>query len=384
MPESGHYSEGRRHGSRRMALAHVLAAGEYGGLESVVESLAKGLANRGHSITAILLLEEDSSAQTLERALLDEGIDVQILRSPARAYLREQQELRSALRQMRLDVVHGHGYRADIQVSFAAAALGLPSISTVHGFTGGGWKMRLYEALHERSLRRFSRVVAVSGPIAARLEAHGVERERIRIVQNVRCGSEDPLPRGAARQELGLAEDACLIGWVGRLSFEKGADLLLEAVALVERKDVIVCILGDGPELQPLRSKASRLGLADRVRWAGRKEKAGRFFRAFDAFVLSSRSEGTPIVLFEAAAADVPIVATSVGGVPDVFGPDEALLVEAGSPDLLARAIDQTLADEVQSGQRACRARDHVETRFAVAPWLDRYEEIYAELCRSR
>jgi glycosyltransferase involved in cell wall biosynthesis len=124
--------------------------------------------------------------------------------------------------------------------------------------------------------------------------------------------------------------------------------------------------------------------LADQVRWCGAVSDAAQLFKGFDVFVLSSRTEGTPIVLFEAMAAGTPIVATSVGGVPDVVSSREALLVPPDDPGALADAVRRVWADPVAAAARARRARERLETGFALAPWLASYDRIYRSLRSAR
>ncbi|MDH5284682.1 MAG: glycosyltransferase, partial [Gemmatimonadota bacterium] len=110
---------------------------------------------------------------------------------------------------------------------------------------------------------------------------------------------------------------------------------------------------------------------------------AGQLVGAFDLLVLSSRTEGTPIVLFEAMQAGVPIVATAVGGVPDVLGPDTALLVPPGQPALLASAIQSVARDPAAALARAAKAKARLESEFAPGPWLAGYEALYHSLLPS-
>ena len=158
---------------------------------------------------------------------------------------------------------------------------------------------------------------------------------------------------------------------------EKGVDVLLAAVAQLGDLPLVVSVVGDGRRRRQLEREAGRLGVSDRVRWVGTRTEAARLFAAFDVFALSSRTEGTPIVLFEAMAARTPIVASAVGGVPDVLSPQEALLVGADDPGALARAIRSVHADPTAAADRARRANERLAREFAPGPWLEQYERIY-------
>jgi glycosyltransferase involved in cell wall biosynthesis len=136
-------------------------------------------------------------------------------------------------------------------------------------------------------------------------------------------------------------------------------------------------MIGDGPEREALRERAANLGITDRVTWHGSVSNAGALFSAFDAFVLSSRTEGTPIALFEAMHSDVPIVTTRVGGVPDVVGSDEAILVPSEQPTMIARALDSIFTDPPSAKQRSARARQRLVRDFGPEVWLAEVERIY-------
>jgi len=362
----------------------VLACHPFGGAESVVRILSTGLRERGHRLHVVALVDPEPTPHPFELAAREAGIEVISLRVPPRAYWHERRDVAVLMRRLGAQVVHTHGYRADVQAGAVARRLGLPSVSTVHGFTGGDWKNRLYERLQERALRRFDAVVAVSRPLVQRLRSRGVPAERIICVPNAWRRSGDALPREEARRLLGLADGEAVVGWVGRLSSEKGADLLLEALARIAEASVIACVIGDGPEHATLVKRADTLGLGSRVRWVGVRPEAGALFRAFDAFALSSRTEGTPIVLFEAMDAGVPIVATRVGGVPDVVSEREAWLVEPERPDALATALGALRADPDEAARRVRSARQRLEEAFRIEPWLDAYEALYQRLATGQ
>jgi glycosyltransferase involved in cell wall biosynthesis len=170
---------------------------------------------------------------------------------------------------------------------------------------------------------------------------------------------------------------------VGRLSHEKGPDVLLDALSELCDVAPLVSMIGIGRERAALERRVAALGAKADVRWHDLVADAGRLFRAFDVFVLSSRTEGTPIVLFEAMAAEVPIVATRVGGVPDVVSPLEATLVASGDPAALAAAIRGVRADPDGAARRAGAARERLRRDFGLEPWLDRYAALYERVRRA-
>jgi glycosyltransferase involved in cell wall biosynthesis len=237
--------------------------------------------------------------------------------------------------------------------------------------------------LQRRSFRRFDAVIAVSRPLGDRLIGAGVPRSRLHVIPNAWRRSGPALERAAARRVLGLPREDFVVGWVGRLSHEKGPDVLLEALPALKTLPVTVCVIGDGVDQHGLKTRAAQLGVSDRVRWIGVVPNAERVFRAFDVFVLSSRTEGTPVVLFEAMAAGVPVVAASVGGVPDVVSGAEALLVRSEQPARLAAAIREVAEHPAAAKQRAQAAESRLTRDFGVGPWLERYLEVYRLVSRG-
>jgi len=363
------------------SIVHVVAPAPFGGLEYVVRTLAAGQLAAGRSVSVVALTDRGSSSPLVDQ-LGAAGVPIRLL-ACGRHYLRERRELMRVFEASRPCIAHTHGYRPDVQAGAAARLAGVASVSTVHGFTGGDIKNRVYERLQRRALRRFSAVVAVSRPLVDRLARAGVPGDRIHLVPNAYRSEADILPRGAARAQLGLPDEpgTFVIGWVGRISQEKGADLLLEAMVRMRSRDARAVFIGDGPDRAALESRAAALGVADRIHWLGTVPGVARCYRAFDCFALSSRTEGTPIVLLEAMAAGVPVVAASVGGVPDVVSSQEALLVPPEQPDALALALDQVASDPAASAARAARAAIRLQSERSADRWLAAYDAIYQGLC---
>ena len=361
----------------------MLAPSPVGGLERVVHALAIGQHRAGHDVHVAAVLDRGADDHPFLRPLREAGVGVTPILVGSRAYLRERREVAAICQARQPAVVHTHGYRADVLDAGVARSLGIPVVTTVHGFTGGDAKNRLYEWLQRRAFRRFDAVVAVSRPLGEALGRGGVRRERLHIVPNAWPEDRPVEEARVAREALGVPTGAFHIGWVGRLSHEKAPDVLLEALSRLRDVPFVASFIGSGPEQPALERRAAELGLAERIRWHGLVPEAGRLFRAFDVLVLSSRTEGTPIVLFEAMAAGVPIVTTAVGGVPDVVSDGEALLVPPEAPDPLAAAIRAVYATPEAAAARARRAQQRLEREFSLEPWLARYEAIYRSLRRS-
>jgi glycosyltransferase involved in cell wall biosynthesis len=189
-------------------------------------------------------------------------------------------------------------------------------------------------------------------------------------------------PRDEARQGLALPTGLRLVAWVGRLSREKGADVMIEAVPHLP-EGVSLAMVGDGPERGVLEARAAQLGVSDRIRWLGAVPEAGRYLAAFDAFALSSRTEGTPIALFEAMAARLPIVATAVGGVPDVVTDREAILVPSEDPEALGLALARVFS-EPATANRVAAAATRLDDQYGVSAWVERHDEVYRAAIAAR
>jgi glycosyltransferase involved in cell wall biosynthesis len=346
-----------------VAVLHVVAPGQVGGLESVVLALTAGQAARGDRVHVAAILD---GQRPDKHTFLDSlAVEHSVIALPARAYGRERAAVADLCSRWRPDIVHTHGYRTDVIDAGVARRVGIPTVTTVHGFTGvGGWRGRFYEYLQRRAFRRFGAVVAVSRPLVTLLRNDGVPPSRVHLISNAYA----PRPfvsREDARRALGLG-DGFIAGWIGRLSREKAPDVFVEAIS--KTAGITGAIIGSGREAPRNSPDVVMLGqIAD----------AARLITAFDVLVLSSRTEGTPMVLFEAMAARVPVVATAVGGVPDVVSEREALLVPPDRPDDLARAIAEVRDDPTSATARADAAAARLATEYAVAPWVERYAAVY-------
>lgn len=352
-----------------------------GGLESVVRALSGLLHTTGCDVTVAALVSR--ADHPFVAGLASRGVPVVPVVTHHRNYPRMYREVARLIRGRRTAIVHTHGYLADVLAAAAARRARVPVISTAHGFTGGGWRNRSYEALQRRAFRRADAVIAVARPLADRLVASGVSVGRVVLLRNAWAPVPGMLDRSAARRRLGLEPHGVTIGWVGRLSAEKGPDVFLGALEHLGTTGVRGVVVGDGPERDSLQARARALppGL---VTLLGPVPDAGTCLQAFDALVLSSRTEGTPVILLEGMAAGVPIVATAVGGVPDVVGPAEALLVPPDSPAALAAAVRSVLDRPDEAARRAEAARRKLDEVFSADRWCRAHVDLYRAVTAGR
>lgn len=362
-------------------ILHVLAPTLEGGLERVVTMMCSGQKSSVHVAAVVepgMAVDHPFIVQLREL-----GVPVTPIVVGARDYFSEFYLISALVAQLRPSVVHSHGYRSDVIGGLVARSHRVPTVSTVHGFTGGRLRNRLNERVQLLALRRADAVIVVSAPLARRLAEDGVRRDRIHLVPNAFTSLFDVLPRAVARERLGIRSDALVAGWVGRLSKEKGADVMLDALAESDPRWQL-SVIGRGEEMERLREQSRKLRILPRVTWHGPIANAGSLFAAFDAFVLSSRTEGTPITLLEAMNAGVPIVATSVGGVPDVVDSAHALVVGAEQPAQIARALSQIDREPLAATERSRRAQNRLNQAFGSATWLAALDSVYEAAARTR
>ena len=360
-----------------MRIVHVLAPATFGGLERVVEELATGQHRRGHDVHVIVLLEPATPEPIIVADLRERAVPVLSILLPGRAYATQLRLLREHCARLSPQVIHTHGYLPDVLSTLLIPRLAARRVSTVHGFIGGTRRGRLYEWLQCRAYRWID-AVAVSQKLANDLVRRGVPASHVHLITNAAATIDKPMSRDAACRQLGLPISGFNIGWVGRISREKGLDVLIDALPALADLSAHVAVIGDGPERSSLEERARRIAQATPVVWSGIIPDAARLLNAFDVLVISSRTEGTPMILLEAMALGVPVVTTAVGGIPDVVRDGEAILVPSENPSALAAAIRSVSSDPTGAEKRAERAKQRLAGAFSAEQWLDKYDRVYA------
>jgi glycosyltransferase involved in cell wall biosynthesis len=297
--------------------------------------------------------EPASSATDFVNAARKLELEVEIINERRRLDLAAITALKSVVDKKRPDVVVTHSVKSHFLLWRSQVWRELPWVAFHHGYTTTDLKMRVYNRADRWSLPHARKIVTVCHAFARELAEHtGVAAEQIAVHPN----SIRPEPKPAIadvlslRNRLGIADDERIVLTVGRLSREKAqSDLLAAFKHLRDTHPEIslrLIIVGDGPERERLEAVTRADGRGELVIFTGQRNDVELFYAAADVFALPSHSEGSPYVLLEAMAANLPIVATSVGGVPEILTNNEtALLVPVNDPPATAAAIERVLTD---------------------------------------
>jgi glycosyltransferase involved in cell wall biosynthesis len=288
-------------------------------------------------------------------------------------------------RRERVTIWHGHDYKSNALGLLLRRFWPMRLVTTVHGWVQYTARTPLYYTLDRLCLRFYEKVLCVSEDLYRMCRGSGVPAGRCELVENGIDLTEYTRRHSpaAAKARLGLPPDRLLVGAAGRLSAEKGFDLLIRAVDRLAQggRDVGLVIFGEGGERAALEALVGRLGRTDRVRLAGYCADLAGWYEAMDVFGLSSLREGLPNVLLEAMALEVPVVATRVAGVPRLVEDGaNGLLVEPGSAEALAGALGRLLGDPALRDRLAAAGRRTVEGRYSFAARMRKVAALYDAL----
>jgi glycosyltransferase involved in cell wall biosynthesis len=371
-----------------MNVVHLAASPFFGGPERQMLGLARHLPPAYRSI--FLSFAEGGRCAPFLEHVHRHGFEGRALSPGARRLLPSVREVTSCLREYEADVLCCHGYKPDLVGWLAARRAGVPIVSVSRGWTAVSLKVRINEALDRFSLRWMDHVVCVSHGQAARVRRAGVTEKRLSVIHNAirtdRFDDPDPSCREALQRYFSSPR-RLIVGAAGRLSPEKGFAVLVDAAAIVLRQvpDAGFVVFGEGPLADDLTRQIAAHGLEGRFVLAGFRDDVDRFQPHLDLSVLPSYTEGLPNAVLEACAARVPVVATAVGGTPEVLADgDNGYLVPPGDADALAHRIRDLLDSVTLRRQMGKRGRERVETHFTFEAQSQRYQRLFATLSASR
>ena len=350
------------------------------GAEAVILNLSHVLERQADR--SVIASFDNASRQLHERAVA-EGLTSVLIPCQGQFSPETLQAIRAVVKERRIDVLHAHGYKADLYSWAALRSSGVALVSTCHTWYDNDLAVRVYGALDRRVLRGFGRVVAVSAEVERRLLDSGVSTDRIRRIRN---GIDVHAFADVAEGRENRTSQTLRVGLVGRLSREKGVDVFIDAAARVAQAvpNVEFVVVGEGPDRPQLEEQIRALNLDGRLRLLGHQDSMLPVYAGLDLLVSASRQEGLPVALLEGTASGLPLVATTVGEVPTLVVQDETgLLVAPGDAAALADAMVQVLVDDDRRLTLGRNARTRIEREYSADRMAAEYSQVYREALSS-
>jgi glycosyltransferase involved in cell wall biosynthesis len=369
-----------------MNLLHLISSSGFFGAERVVCELCRCSVAPGLTMHIAVLTRDEGLLASFKKAVNRPEVDVIGIPCSGRLDVKAVKALKRIIADRQIDILHSHGYKSDFYALILKNICRRPLalFATNHNWIGLTINEKVYQAIDALALRRFARIVAVSEQVKRDMTVRSIPPSRIEVIGNG-IDPEDPDLRGdraAARQGLGLNDDDLVIGNVARLTAEKDHARLIEAVATLrpDVPNIRLIIVGDGPERAALEELARQKHLGDAARFTGNTDNARRCYAAFDMFALPSLNEGLPMVLLEAMAAGVPVIASSVGAVPRVVQHGKnGLLISPGDTAQLVQAMRRLAADPTLRAELSRQGAETVRNDFSSHAMVRRYWEIYED-----
>jgi glycosyltransferase involved in cell wall biosynthesis len=379
-----------------MRILHLIHSEGIYGAERVLLFLAREQLS-GHEVFVGSIRDPETGQTRFEAMASSLGLSVVSVRIAPRPTPTVVRSLLRIVRDVAPDVLHSHGYKANILLGPLPRRLRGPMLTTLHGWTSarGFSALWLYEHLDRLSLRAIDSVVVVAPSMLSLPAVRRVKASRRRVIENGIPSREarlaDLFAQGVAPLPDELlkftARQPTLIA-IGRLSAEKGFTVLLDAFAVARAQSASqhqLLIVGDGAERHLLARRIDELGLLECVRLAGYVEAADRLFNGAAGFVMSSLTEGLPLVVLEAMQWGVPIVATAVGAIPDLLDRGRCgQLVAPADVAALSTALRRLMSGDSSSSEAAASAMRLVSERYSSARMAQQYVDAYETIREPR
>lgn len=367
-------------------VLYLIGGGEFGGAEQHLLGLVSHLdAHEFHPQVAVFYEEEFS---TRVRAL---GIPTTVLQSDSKS-LGGLHPLRDLIRDWRPHVIHTHGVRANLIGRLANRAEGFPakSVTTVHSIMSldypVAWKRMVFGAAEQKTWPYVDHFILVSEAMKRDLIQIGMPKDKLSVVHNaleLPDAPQEHVPVTNLRELIGVGDDVTIVGTVARLHPVKGHTYLLKAIQKIvqQRQDVVFPWIGDGDLHAELEREAKELGVDKYIKMLGFRKDVPDLLPQLDLFVLPSLSEGLSVAILEALAVGVPMIATAVGGTPEVITDHEdGLLVPPADPDALAESICLLVKNTELRRRLAKAGQEMVFRRFALTRLVRETTEVYKNL----
>lgn len=368
-----------------MKVLHIIDSGGLYGAEVMLLNLAMEQIRIGLDPVICSIGEKGIGEKPLETEAIKRGIKIKIFRMTPGPNIMGAFKILKFAEKEKFDILHSHGYKGNVLFGFILKAFHrIPLIATVHGWTTATSnrlsKMKLYEWLDAKSLKYIDRVVLVNKEMFSNPMIRSKNLQNFTVINNGIPSLTEKSSKDMDKEIIEFCQEGFVVGSIGRLSYEKGFNFLIEVVARLslEIREIKLVIIGEGRERKILEEMVVSLGLKEKVLMPGYRDTADMYLSLFNVFVIPSLTEGLPMVLLEAMQYGIPVVATSVGGIPDVLedGKD-GLLVQPGESDMIATSLRKVYKKELDLATMVKRAKDKVLNNYSSERMAREYKRIY-------
>jgi glycosyltransferase involved in cell wall biosynthesis len=368
--------------SERIKILHLIAPHSIGGAERVLLTFFHNVDRKKIDLVLGTFNKNQRDKDNFSREAEKAGLPVESIHFKNPYDISQILDLYRIIKKHHPDIIHTHGYKTNILGLLIAKPLGIPIVTTVHGLYKDSTKIIPTLELSLKLLKYFHTIIAVSDNIKAQLENLNIPSKKIITIRNVPPSNDRGLSTNHSqfREEFGIPFNTKLIGFIGRLDKVKGCDYLIKAVSELAKRGLNFClvIVGDGPERESLNSLVEDLGLQKQIYFCGFRDDTTNVYQSLDLFVLPSLNEGIPLAMLEAMSQGVPVIATRVGGVPEVIQDGvNGLLVPPVDPRALAEAMVESLSKTDEAAKRACEANRKIYDEYSVDKWMEKIQNIY-------
>jgi glycosyltransferase involved in cell wall biosynthesis len=369
-----------------MKILHIISSSGMYGAEAVILNMSRTLNESSNSSILGVFSNSANPNLQLHEVATAQGIDSHLISCTGQIDRTVPASIRELAARTNADILHAHGYKADLYSYSALRQSAIPLVSTCHNWLDNDLAVSLYGMADRFVLRSYAAVVAVSDEVQQRLLNAGVRKEKIHLVRNgVDLRPFDDAP--PSLRTIPSDDYSPIVGLVGRLGAEKGVDIFLRAAArvLVELPSARFVVVGEGPDREQLELLLSKLQIEENVSLLGRRDDMPSVYASLDLMVSASRREGLPIAILEGMASSLPIIATAVGAVPTIIRNDNTgVLVPAEDVETLASEIVKLLANPAQRQRLGAAAKKLIEEEFSARRMTADYLRVYEQAIATK
>jgi len=368
-----------------MRILHIIDSGGMYGAEMMLITLAKEQAQHGLDPVILSIGKPGCREKTFEIESKRQNLKVKTMRMHSGPNIFGAFRILNYAKESGFDIIHSHGYKGNILLGFVPGKIRtIPTLTTVHGWTSTSLfsKIKLYEIFDHLSLRFLDAVVVVNRNMLSLAPLQHSCKDHIYAINN--GIAVEPQPRITLRNDIvRFCQRGTTIAAIGRLSSEKGFDVLLDAFSQVKKQlgDLHLLIIGEGSQRRELEMKIAEHGVSEHVYMPGFVHGACHYLSLVQLLVISSRSEGLPMTLLEAMREGIPVLASSVGGIPDTLENGECgILVPPGDEEQLVAGLTSSLQNVGYLDLLAQKARRRFMKHYSSERMCTEYSKIYKKL----